>query len=163
MDAFVPELVTASIVMNGQFCCTGSRVLVQRGIAGELRTRPLRLSRRSGSGPPTFAIFDDVEDHRLDAGGAERRAVAVAAYACKNMESAPDHFPCGGRPVITPVGPAAGAAVLTCAPSWDRGGHAGRGPQRCRGTAVEPRYRPISRRTGARVRSGGPPSPPETI
>ncbi|MCX4740920.1 SDR family NAD(P)-dependent oxidoreductase [Streptomyces antibioticus] len=62
MDAFVPELVTASIVMNGQFCCTGSRVLVQRGIAGELRTRPLRLSRRSGSGPPTFAIFENAAD-----------------------------------------------------------------------------------------------------
>jgi acyl-CoA reductase-like NAD-dependent aldehyde dehydrogenase len=39
LDALVPQLVMASILMNGQFCCTGSRVLVQRGIADELRTR----------------------------------------------------------------------------------------------------------------------------
>ncbi|MEV7427498.1 aldehyde dehydrogenase family protein [Streptomyces sp. NPDC091212] len=39
LDAVVPQLVMASTLMNGQFCCTGSRVLVQRGIADELRTR----------------------------------------------------------------------------------------------------------------------------
>lgn len=39
LDTVVPQLVMAATLMNGQFCCTGSRVLVQRGIADELRTR----------------------------------------------------------------------------------------------------------------------------
>ncbi|WP_030184593.1 aldehyde dehydrogenase family protein [Streptomyces sp. NRRL S-813] len=39
LDAVVPQLVASCIMMNGQFCCTGSRVLAQRGIADELRTR----------------------------------------------------------------------------------------------------------------------------
>ncbi|MFS7872974.1 aldehyde dehydrogenase family protein [Streptomyces asiaticus] len=39
LDVVVPQLVTSSIAMNGQFCCTGSRVLAQRGIADELRAR----------------------------------------------------------------------------------------------------------------------------
>lgn len=37
LSVVVPQIVTALVVMNGQFCCTGSRVLVQRGIAGALR------------------------------------------------------------------------------------------------------------------------------
>ncbi|MGW3353158.1 aldehyde dehydrogenase family protein [Nonomuraea rubra] len=39
LDVVVPQLVTSCILMNGQYCCTGSRVLAQRGIADELRTR----------------------------------------------------------------------------------------------------------------------------
>ncbi|WP_242440940.1 aldehyde dehydrogenase family protein [Streptomyces sp. CB02923] len=39
LDVVVPQLVMSCILMNGQFCCTGSRVLAQRGIADELRTR----------------------------------------------------------------------------------------------------------------------------
>ncbi|PVE50628.1 aldehyde dehydrogenase family protein [Rhizobium rhizogenes] len=39
LNVVVPQLVMASIAMNGQFCCTGSRVLVQRGIADQLRER----------------------------------------------------------------------------------------------------------------------------
>ncbi|MFF1834888.1 aldehyde dehydrogenase family protein [Streptomyces sp. NPDC058231] len=39
LDTAVPALVTALVVFNGQFCMTGSRVLVQRGIADELRRR----------------------------------------------------------------------------------------------------------------------------
>lgn len=37
LDLVVPQIVAALVVMNGQFCCTGSRVLVQRGIADRLR------------------------------------------------------------------------------------------------------------------------------
>jgi betaine-aldehyde dehydrogenase len=37
LDAIVPQIVTALLAMNGQFCCTGSRVLVQRGIADAMR------------------------------------------------------------------------------------------------------------------------------
>ncbi len=33
----VPQIVMALLAMNGQFCCTGSRVLVQRGVADALR------------------------------------------------------------------------------------------------------------------------------
>ncbi|MDW5327021.1 aldehyde dehydrogenase family protein [Plantactinospora sp. KLBMP9567] len=39
LDIVVPTLVMSSVLMNGEFCCTGSRVLAQRGIADELRTR----------------------------------------------------------------------------------------------------------------------------
>lgn len=39
VDIAVPTLVNSSILMNGEFCCTGSRVLVQRGVADEVRTR----------------------------------------------------------------------------------------------------------------------------
>ncbi|PRY28283.1 aldehyde dehydrogenase family protein [Pseudosporangium ferrugineum] len=39
LDTVVPTLVASSILMNGEFCCTGSRILAQRGIAGELRGR----------------------------------------------------------------------------------------------------------------------------
>ncbi|MGW6460688.1 aldehyde dehydrogenase family protein [Streptomyces sp. NPDC055078] len=39
LDAAVPVLTKAITTFTGQFCMTGSRVLVQRGIADELRTR----------------------------------------------------------------------------------------------------------------------------
>jgi betaine-aldehyde dehydrogenase len=39
LDTVIPTLVQASVAMNGQFCCTGSRVLVHRDIAGEVRSR----------------------------------------------------------------------------------------------------------------------------
>lgn len=38
LDAVVPQIVLALVAMNGQFCCTGSRVLAQRGIADRLRS-----------------------------------------------------------------------------------------------------------------------------
>jgi len=39
LDATVPLLVAAVTTFAGQFCMTGSRILVQRGVAGEVRTR----------------------------------------------------------------------------------------------------------------------------
>lgn len=39
LDIVVPQLVMSCILMNGEYCGTGSRVLAQRGIADELRTR----------------------------------------------------------------------------------------------------------------------------
>ncbi|MEU3186304.1 aldehyde dehydrogenase family protein [Streptomyces sp. NPDC006923] len=39
LDAAVPVLTAAITTFTGQFCMTGSRILVQRGIADELRTR----------------------------------------------------------------------------------------------------------------------------
>ena len=39
LDATVPLLVTAVTMFAGQFCMTGSRILVQRGLADEMRAR----------------------------------------------------------------------------------------------------------------------------
>ena len=39
VDAVIPYLVAACTQMNGQFCLTGSRVLVHRDIADEVRTK----------------------------------------------------------------------------------------------------------------------------
>lgn len=39
IDAVLPQLVAACVVMNGQFCVTGSRVLVHRAVADEVRTK----------------------------------------------------------------------------------------------------------------------------
>ncbi|AZS88790.1 aldehyde dehydrogenase family protein [Streptomyces griseoviridis] len=53
LDAVVPQLVLALTLMNGQFCCTGSRVLVQRGIADDLRTRLATALEAVRVGPAT--------------------------------------------------------------------------------------------------------------
>jgi len=39
LDAVLPQLVASCILMNGQFCVTGARVLVHRDIADAVRTR----------------------------------------------------------------------------------------------------------------------------
>ena len=39
LDTTVPLLVAAVTTFAGQFCMTGSRILVQRGVADEVRTR----------------------------------------------------------------------------------------------------------------------------
>jgi betaine-aldehyde dehydrogenase len=39
LDATVPVLAAAVTTFSGQFCMTGSRILVQRGVADEVRTR----------------------------------------------------------------------------------------------------------------------------
>jgi acyl-CoA reductase-like NAD-dependent aldehyde dehydrogenase len=39
LDAVIPTVVAAATMSNGQFCVTGSRVLVHRAIADEVRTR----------------------------------------------------------------------------------------------------------------------------
>lgn len=38
LDLVIPTVVQAGTMMNGQFCCTGSRVLVHRDIADQVRT-----------------------------------------------------------------------------------------------------------------------------
>lgn len=52
LDAAVPLLVAAVTTFAGQFCMTGSRILVQRGVADEVRTRLARAfqSVRVGNG-----------------------------------------------------------------------------------------------------------------
>jgi betaine-aldehyde dehydrogenase len=39
IDAIVPQIVRAATFMNGQYCATGSRVLVHRAVADELRVK----------------------------------------------------------------------------------------------------------------------------
>jgi betaine-aldehyde dehydrogenase len=39
LDVAVPTIAMALTLMNGQFCCTGSRVLVHRDVADEVRSR----------------------------------------------------------------------------------------------------------------------------
>jgi betaine-aldehyde dehydrogenase len=52
LDATVPLLVTAVTMFAGQFCMTGSRILVQRGLADEMRARLTKafVSVRVGNG-----------------------------------------------------------------------------------------------------------------
>jgi betaine-aldehyde dehydrogenase len=52
LDAVVPLLVAAVTTFAGQFCMTGSRILVQRGVADDVRTRLARAfeSVRVGDG-----------------------------------------------------------------------------------------------------------------
>ncbi|MET0493307.1 MAG: aldehyde dehydrogenase family protein [Actinoplanes sp.] len=51
LDVAVPTIVMALTLMNGQFCCTGSRVLVHRGVAQEVRDRLTRAFEAVRVGP----------------------------------------------------------------------------------------------------------------
>ncbi|MEU4181363.1 aldehyde dehydrogenase family protein [Streptomyces sp. NPDC026589] len=53
LDAAVPVLTKAITTFTGQFCMTGSRILVQRGIADELRTRLSAALKAVRVGPGT--------------------------------------------------------------------------------------------------------------
>jgi acyl-CoA reductase-like NAD-dependent aldehyde dehydrogenase len=39
LDVAIPTIMTALTLMNGQFCCTGSRILVHRSVADEVKNR----------------------------------------------------------------------------------------------------------------------------
>jgi acyl-CoA reductase-like NAD-dependent aldehyde dehydrogenase len=82
LDGVVPVLTKAVTVFAGQFCMTGSRVLVQRGIAGELRERLSKslTAVRVGPGDDPASEMGPM----IDAANAERvdRIVAEAeSYA----------------------------------------------------------------------------------
>lgn len=51
VDAAIPKLVLALTVFSGQFCMTGSRLLVQRGVADRLRTALAKALRAVKVGP----------------------------------------------------------------------------------------------------------------
>lgn len=51
LDVVVPQLRTALLIMNGQYCCTGSRVLVHASLADELRKRLTETLRDVRVGP----------------------------------------------------------------------------------------------------------------
>jgi betaine-aldehyde dehydrogenase len=73
LDIVIPTLVKAATLMNGQFCVTGSRVIVQRGIADEVRERlaaGLEAVRLGGSEDPEAQLgplVDNGSVQRLDA------------------------------------------------------------------------------------------------
>lgn len=72
LKTVVPQIVTALLMMNGQFCCTGSRVLVQRGIADTLREalidayRSVRLGTSEDPDAQLGPVIDKASVQRLD-------------------------------------------------------------------------------------------------
>ncbi|WP_395813905.1 aldehyde dehydrogenase family protein [Archangium minus] len=82
LDVVVPQLVTALVAMNGQFCCTGSRVLVQRGMADALRKalveayQNVRLGESDDPAAQLGPLIDAASVQRVDAVVAE-----AASYA----------------------------------------------------------------------------------
>jgi acyl-CoA reductase-like NAD-dependent aldehyde dehydrogenase len=82
LKVVVPQIVTALVAMNGQFCCTGSRVLVQRGIADKLRAalieayQNVRLGESEDPNAQLGPLIDGASVKRVDAIVAE-----AASYA----------------------------------------------------------------------------------
>lgn len=82
LEAVVPQIVAALVVMNGQFCCTGARVLVQRGVADRLRAalveayRNVRLGASDDPDAQLGPLIDKASVQRVDAVVAE-----AASYA----------------------------------------------------------------------------------
>nr|WSY56821.1 aldehyde dehydrogenase family protein [Streptomyces sp. NBC_00886] len=82
LDATVPVLTKAVTTFTGQFCMTGSRILVQRGIADELRRRLTAALEAVKIGPgddpasEMGAMIDERNAERV-----ERTVADAAAYA----------------------------------------------------------------------------------
>ncbi|MEV1045764.1 aldehyde dehydrogenase family protein [Streptomyces sp. NPDC049916] len=92
LDAAVPVLVKAVTTFAGQFCMTGSRVLVQRGAADELRRRLVAAFGAVRTGPgddPTSemgAMIDESNARRV-----EETVAAAAEYATVLVRGERDH------------------------------------------------------------------------
>ncbi|WP_261556018.1 aldehyde dehydrogenase family protein [Frankia tisae] len=105
LDAAVPVLTAAIITFTGQFCMTGSRVLVQRGIADELRTRlsaaleAVRVGAGDDPASDMGPLIDQANADRVD------QIVADAAAYAKILVR-------GGRVTTGPL-----AAGAFCRPS----------------------------------------------
>ncbi|EHM24341.1 aldehyde dehydrogenase family protein [Streptomyces anulatus] len=82
LDAAVPVLTKAITTFTGQFCMTGSRILVQRGIADALRTRLSAALEAVRVGPgtdPTSEMGPLID--RANADRVEREISDAAEYA----------------------------------------------------------------------------------
>jgi betaine-aldehyde dehydrogenase len=79
LDAVVPVLTKAVTIFAGQFCMTGSRILAQRGVAGELRERLRKSLSAVRVGPGDEATSE--MGPMIDAANAERVDKLVAAAA----------------------------------------------------------------------------------
>ncbi len=82
LDAAVPVLAKAITTFTGQFCMTGSRILVQRGVADELRTRLSAALEavRVGPGDDPASEMGPLID-RANAERVDREVAEAAAYA----------------------------------------------------------------------------------
>ncbi|MCS4532871.1 aldehyde dehydrogenase family protein [Neisseria montereyensis] len=58
LDALIPKAVKALTVFSGQFCMTGSRILVQKGIADEVRKRLSEALSQVKVGPAMDPQYD---------------------------------------------------------------------------------------------------------
>ncbi|WP_421568877.1 aldehyde dehydrogenase family protein [Stenotrophomonas sp. PD6] len=82
LAAVVPQIVMALVAMNGQFCCTGSRVLVQRTVADRLRTALIeaygnvRLGESEDPQAQLGPLIDKASVARVDAVVAESASYA---------------------------------------------------------------------------------------
>ncbi|MCX4908971.1 aldehyde dehydrogenase family protein [Streptomyces sp. NBC_00878] len=82
LDAAVPVLTKAVTTFTGQFCMTGSRILVQRGIADELRLRLTAALVAVKIGPgddPASEMGAMIDEHNAER--VERTVADAAAYA----------------------------------------------------------------------------------
>lgn len=72
LDVALPTILTALTLMNGQFCCTGSRILVHRNVADEVRNRlqdaisNLRLGAADDPTSELGPVVDQASVERLD-------------------------------------------------------------------------------------------------
>ena len=82
LETVVPQIVMALVAMNGQFCCTGSRVLAQRGIADKLRAalvdayNNVRLGQSEDPQAQLGPLIDKASARRVDATVAQAEAYA---------------------------------------------------------------------------------------
>jgi len=94
-DVVVPQIVMALVAMNGQFCCTGSRVLVQRGIADRLRAalveayRNVRLGESEDPQAQLGPLIDKASVRRVDAVVAEAGSYANILVRGGTVEEGP--------------------------------------------------------------------------
>jgi len=94
LDATVPLLAAGITTFGGEFCMTGSRILVQRGVADEVRTRLAGLLEnvRVGDGmdPQTDMgpLIDKADVTRVDG-----LVQAALAYAKPIVRGGPGHGP----------------------------------------------------------------------
>lgn len=72
LDAVLPQVIRALVMMNGQFCVTGSRLLVQQSIADEFRERliaavqSVRLGPSDDPGSQLGPLIDKASVGRVD-------------------------------------------------------------------------------------------------
>jgi acyl-CoA reductase-like NAD-dependent aldehyde dehydrogenase len=82
LDATIPLLAAGITTFGGEFCMTGSRVLVQRGVADEVRTRLAAILEnvRVGDGMDPSTDMGPLID-KADVDRVERMVQAALAYA----------------------------------------------------------------------------------
>jgi hypothetical protein len=82
LDATIPLLAAGMTTFGGEFCMTGSRVLVQRGVADEVRTRLAAILEnvRVGDGMDPSTDMGPLID-KADVDRVERMVQAALAYA----------------------------------------------------------------------------------